>query len=450
MRVRLQGWLRSITLEPWHESEPGPEQESLDVTQLRRLLADEPGTAASLRALLYDLGDVSGLGFITDDELAERVASLVARRHLRVQVERYLPMASETIELGRRPRYEPAPLEVDDDDHHFVEVELLDEAGAPVQGERCRIVLPNGSERYERTDHDGLVRVDRTVAGQCTISFPDLDAGATGPLTSIERQGTQVVPSKPKQLNHWIEVELLGEDGAAIAGERCEITLPDGEVLRRKTDASGLVRVPRIAMGGDCQIRFPDIDAGAIEALTTVARQGTQVAVAAIAKQELPNHWIEVELVGEDGTAIAGERCEITLPDGEVVRRKTDASGLVRIPRIAAAGDCEIRFPDIDAGAVAAMTTVARTGAGAARASAVGEPAKSTHWVEVELLDESGAAIANVPCEITLPDGQVVRRRTDASGRIRLSRIAATGECQISFIELDASAWQGVVGAATV
>jgi uncharacterized protein (DUF2345 family) len=443
VRVKLQGWLRSITLEPWHESESGREQELLDVNELRRLIADEPGAAASLRALLYDLGDVSGLGHVGDDELAERVAVHIARRHLRVHVERYLPMASDTVELARLPRYEPEPLVIDDDDRHFVEVELLDEAGAPVQGERCRIVLPNGSERFERTDHDGLVRVDRTVAGQCTITFPDLDAGATGPLTRVERQGTQVVPSKLEKTQHWLEVELLGEDGAAIAGERCEITLPDGEVLRRKTDASGLVRVPRIATAGDCEIRFPDIDAGAIEALTNVARQGPQVAVTTIAKPQPQNHWIEVELLGEDGRAIAGERCEITLPDGQVVRRKTDASGLVRIPRIAVAGDCEIRFPDIDAGALAAPTTVARTGAqdGAAPASALAQPAKSTHWVEVELLDESGAAIANVTCEIKLPDGEVVRRKTDANGRIRLSRIAATGDCQISFIDLDASAW---------
>jgi uncharacterized protein (DUF2345 family) len=443
MRVKLQGWLRSITLVPWHESEAGAEHESLDVMQLRRLIADEPGTAASLRAMLYELGDVAGLSFITDDELAERVAGHVARRHLRVHVERYVPMASETVELAYEPHHEPEPLLDDEDDRHFIEVELLDEAGAPVQGERCRIVLPNGSERFERTDHNGLVRVDRTIAGQCTITFPDLDAGATGPLTGLARQGTQAVPSKLKTTNHWIEVELLGEDGGAIAGERCEITLPDGQVLRRKTDASGLVRVPRIAAAGDCEIRFPDIDAGAIEALTTVARGGTQARAAALAQPKSPNHWIEVELLGEDGSAIAGERCEITLPDGEVVRRKTDASGMVRVPRIAVAGDCEIRFPDIDAGALAALPTVARTGAraGPARASAVAQPAKSTHWVEVELLDESGAAIANVPCEIKLPDGEVVRRKTDANGRIRLSRIAATGDCEISFIELDASAW---------
>jgi uncharacterized protein (DUF2345 family) len=443
MRLRLQGWLRSITLEPWHESEAGPEHESLDVLQLRRLIADEPGTAASLRALLYELGDVSALGFITDDELAERVAGHIARRRLRVHVERYLPLASDTVEPAWKPHYEPLPVLDDEDDRHFIEVELLDEAGAPVHGERCRIVLPNGSERLERTDHDGLVRVDRTIAGQCTITFPDLDAGATGPLTRLERQGAQAVPSKPKTTRHWIEVELLGEDGAAIAGERCEITLPDGEVLRRKTDASGLVRVPRIAMSGDCEIRFPDIDAGALEALTSVARAGTQAQVAAVAKPKQTNHWIEVELVGEDGAAIAGERCEITLPDGQVVRRKTDASGMVRVPRIAVAGDCEIRFPDIDAGALAALPTVTRAGAQAQtpRASAVAQPEKSTHWVEVELLDESGAAIANVSCEIKLPDGEVVRRKTDANGRIRLSRIAATGECQISFIELDASAW---------
>jgi uncharacterized protein (DUF2345 family) len=529
MRIKLQGWLRTIALEPWSESTPGTQSETLDVVQLRRLIADEPGAAASLRGLLHELGDVAGLSFMTDEDVAEHIAGHIARGRLRVHVERYLPMASDEVEL-HEPRYEaPEPLGIDEDDRHWIEVELLDEAGAPVQNERCRIVLPDGSERLERTDRNGLMRVDRTVAGQCTISFPDLDARATAPLTTISRQGTQVVATKPPSTPlHWIEVELLGEDGSAIVGERCEITLPDGKVVKRKTDRSGLIRLPRLELAGDCQIRFPDIDASAIEPLTTITRQGTQGAatprpapiplhwievelvgedgspianerceitlpdgevvkrktdrsglvrlprietagdcqirfpdldasaiepLTAVARHgtqvgaatprpaPAPLHWIEVELVGEDGGPIANERCEITLPDGEVLRRKTDKNGLVRVPRIETAGDCEIRFPDIDAGALESLPAPARQGAQAGTPAALVKPAQSMHWVEVELLDESGAAIANAWCEITLPDGEVVRRKTDATGRIRLTRLASAGDCRISFVELDAAAW---------
>jgi phage tail tube protein FII len=451
MRVRLHAWSRTITLVPWHEAgEPRSDAATLELGELRRLIADEPGVAASLRAMLHELGDVAGLASITDDELAELVLSQIGRWRLRVESEPLVPMSSDVVVPAYVPQWEREPLEIPENDDHWIEVELLDESEQPVFGERCRIVLPDGREVYERTDRNGLVRVDRTVVGQCTISFPDLDAGALGQLTRIARQGTQIAPTKPKSpKRHWIEVELVGEDGVAIANERCEITLPDGTIVMRKTNADGLVRIAKLTEAGDCQIRFPDIDAGAVQALTNVDRQGSQAAGPVVLASKPKTHWVEVELLGEDGVGIAGERCEITLPDGQVLMRKTDAQGLIRIARLAEAGDCQIRFPDIDAGAVQALTKVDRQGSQAAGPVVLASKPK-THWVEVELLGEDGVGIAGERCEITLPDGQMLTRKTDAQGLIRIARLTEPGDCQISFPELDASTWGGDVPALLV
>lgn len=60
--------------------------------------------------------------------------------------------------------------------------------------------------------------------------------------------------------------------------------------------------------------------------------------------------WVELELVGEDGTGLADHRYVLTLPDGSTREGKTDSDGLARIEGIAAKdGDtCSLTFPDLD------------------------------------------------------------------------------------------------------
>ncbi|WP_146158411.1 hypothetical protein [Enhygromyxa salina] len=365
---------------PWHEAQArlAHDEPTLEVEQLRWLIAEVPGVATSLRALLFELGEAASLGFVADAELAERVANQIRRGYLRVETEPDVPMSSDEVQRfdWSASAPESEPLGVIGGDHHWVEVELVDESGAPVADERCRIVLPNGSERVAHTNHDGLVRIDRTVAGSCTITFPELDAEATASLTGLPHrdtegmqgvQGAGLATGLATGSHHWVEVELVDESGAGVAGEPCEIRLPTGELLRQRTDARGLVRIPSIAAVGDCEIRFPELDEGAVASLYPVGRQDTQTTRATQATttttttttapllnqfddvSDPPAHWIEVELVDESGAGVAGELCEIKLPTGEQLRLRTDARGLIRVPRIAAAGDCTISFVELDA-----------------------------------------------------------------------------------------------------
>lgn len=80
--------------------------------------------------------------------------------------------------------------------------------------------------------------------------------------------------------------------------------------------------------------------------------------------------------------------------------------------------------------------------------SAGGGPASSTdptlHWIEIELIGEDDRPVANETYRITLPDGSVTTGRLDSNGRARVDGLAQAGQCQITFPNLDESAWEAL------
>jgi hypothetical protein len=59
------------------------------------------------------------------------------------------------------------------------------------------------------------------------------------------------------------------------------------------------------------------------------------------------NTWIEIEMVGEDGSPVAGEPFKITLPDGGVIEGTLDGKGFARVDGIDP-GTCQVTFPRLD------------------------------------------------------------------------------------------------------
>jgi hypothetical protein len=79
----------------------------------------------------------------------------------------------------RAQPFEPNPMF--DDERSWIEVWLIGENDEPLAGEVCSITLPNGKVIERRTDRNGLVRVDGiSMAGNCDVSFPQLDEDAWG------------------------------------------------------------------------------------------------------------------------------------------------------------------------------------------------------------------------------------------------------------------------------
>jgi len=68
----------------------------------------------------------------------------------------------------------------------WIEVELLDEDGAPIANEECVVIDPDGEEHPDKTSSKGIIRVDCLTKGQCKIFFPKLDQDAFEEYTPPE------------------------------------------------------------------------------------------------------------------------------------------------------------------------------------------------------------------------------------------------------------------------
>lgn len=67
-----------------------------------------------------------------------------------------------------------------------------------------------------------------------------------------------------------------------------------------------------------------------------------------IRDQDEPQHWIEIQLLGDDDRPVPGERYTVRLPDGVLVPGCLDAHGLARLDNLKQPGLCEVCFPDLD------------------------------------------------------------------------------------------------------
>lgn len=66
-----------------------------------------------------------------------------------------------------------------------------------------------------------------------------------------------------------------------------------------------------------------------------------------IVVSEEKKHWIEIEMVDQEGKPAAGEDYRLTLPDGSIVEGSLDEKGRDRVNGIDP-GTCKVTFPNLD------------------------------------------------------------------------------------------------------
>ncbi len=131
---------------------------------------------------------------------------------------------------------------------------------SPKSGKACSAVTPTEPKAAEDADTADPGEVDKIKAEQRK--------------TKTGKYGTvQVQPHKPPQTKEeaakklsWIEIELLDEDGEPVAGERYQVSLPDGEtVAEGSLDDKGRARIEGFEPG-QCKVTFPNLDESVWEA----------------------------------------------------------------------------------------------------------------------------------------------------------------------------------------
>jgi hypothetical protein len=143
-------------------------------------LLDDDDNRRALRDALAIHDPTASVSLLTDDEVATRVATLLGDRALFLD---HVTLEVSGLGGGEDPGdvdpVDPvAPAEV----KHWVEVALRDPDGHPVRFARYRIELPDGTVAEGSLDGAGVARVaGLDAAGDCKISFPQLDGRALRP-----------------------------------------------------------------------------------------------------------------------------------------------------------------------------------------------------------------------------------------------------------------------------
>lgn len=198
MRWQLRIPFGTIEIMEWQELRPAEIAWSIrDASDALRLLRPCQGDLPHmtlLRAVLVnqDVGvDPSGL---TDAEVLEQLAWRIAGGQLLVvpaawkdrrggsaagpgEAVEESTTGAEPTGITRTPVGSPVA-----ETRTWIEIEMVDEDGAPVASERYEVVLTDGSTRRGSLDSLGRVRFDNLVPGSCQIRFPELDAKTWGPL----------------------------------------------------------------------------------------------------------------------------------------------------------------------------------------------------------------------------------------------------------------------------
>jgi hypothetical protein len=81
----------------------------------------------------------------------------------------------------------------------------------------------------------------------------------TTPLQDEEAAQAQQENAPAADEQHWIEIELLDDDGKPVAGEAYFVELPDGSSKSGRTGSDGKARIDGVDPG-TAKVSFPDLD----------------------------------------------------------------------------------------------------------------------------------------------------------------------------------------------
>ena len=207
---------------------------------------------------------------------------------------------------------------------------------------RLRALLASDHAAIFRLEDDAVIQMlaSRLASGSLVVERVVPPALSTFEVGG-EESAPESLPAPEVKEKTWIEIELVDTEGNPVPNERYWILLPDGTSREGRLDSSGRAYVGGLDPG-ECDVRFPDLDNEAVASPGEPAKPKGR---------DLPKRsrktWVEIELIGMDGSPIPGELYRLTLPDGTVQEGRLDANGRAAV-RGLDPGDCTVSFPALD------------------------------------------------------------------------------------------------------
>jgi type VI secretion system secreted protein VgrG len=137
---------------------------------------------------------------------------------------------------------------------------MINSGGAALSGTAGNLVSPKAIKAALVADDAKPGSTEPTYKNQIAKRI------AMNPLLAVISSSPSHNPNSPenKQKPHWIEIELVDEDGKPVPGEEYAITLPNGSVASGTLNEKGFVHIDGIDPGS-CKVTFPNLDKDAWE-----------------------------------------------------------------------------------------------------------------------------------------------------------------------------------------
>jgi Bacteriophage probable baseplate hub protein len=192
-------------------------------------------------------------------------------------------------------------------------------------------ILPGASVTLDKlgAQMDGVYRVDKAAHRFSRQGYQvDFHAVRTGEKKPPKASEAAAAGAKEKAEQFTIEIRLVDPQDHPQAEMGYELTLPDGRKVSSFTGADGLIRATSTRKGEAKLELFPDrkkpppprkLDDGAL--------------------------LVEMQVIDAAGKPLAERPYEVTLPDGRIVKGKTEADGFIRV-RSSVEGELKLRLPE--------------------------------------------------------------------------------------------------------
>jgi type VI secretion system secreted protein VgrG len=125
----------------------------------------------------------------------------------------------------------------------------------PAQGQAGSLVPPMKPKAADEADKADPGEMDKIKQQQI-----EAGTGKYGLVSLPPHKPPKAGEAGAEEKTHWIEIELVDENGKPVPGEEYKVTLPDGSTVASGTlDGKGKARVEGIDPGS-CKVTFPNLD----------------------------------------------------------------------------------------------------------------------------------------------------------------------------------------------